>query len=452
MKIGFIAPALDLDRERRGERIFLLPPLTFPVLGALTPEHYKIDIIEERVQPIPYDRDYDLVGITFVTAFSKRAYLIADKFRANGSTVVLGGPHVSVRPKEALQYADTIVIGEAEDVWINLLNDFENGRLKKVYRAKDLIDMKRFPRPRLDLIPKEFTFKNATLASKGCPFRCNFCAINALNKYHQRLRPISDVVRDIENMTGTGLNKKLLIFWDDNFGGNIPYTKELLKAITPLKKKWAAAASINIAQDDETLHLLEKSGCLALFIGMESINSASLKESQKFHNHAEKYKELIKKLHDHGIALTGAFVFGFDHDDSSVFERTLEMTSKIDLDCMTPAILTPLPGTPLYRKMQIDGRIFDNDWEHYDYFHVVYKPKLMNPEELYEGFLKFNQSFFSYKSIFFRLNHSQTQLLLAIIANLGYHNFYKRMVKEYKQGFRKIEHDLSVENNVSVGW
>ncbi|NOX87800.1 MAG: radical SAM protein [Calditrichaeota bacterium] len=446
MKIGFIAPALDLDRERRGERIFLLPPLTFPVLGALTPEEYDIEIIEERVQPIPFNRDYDLVGITYVTAFSNHAYEIADKFRAKGSTVVMGGPHASVRPKEALQHADSVVVGEAEDVWKILLNDFQNGRLQKLYRAPCLFNMERFPRPRLDLIPRQFTFKNSTLASKGCPFHCNFCFVNAFNKYRQRFRPIKDVVEDIQNMEGGALDKKLFIFWDDNFVGNPRYTKELLRAITPLGKKWATAASVNIANDDEMLKLLEKSGCTALFIGMESINSTSLKESDKFHNHVEKYKEMIKKLHDHGIGLTGAFVFGFDHDDPSVFNRTLEMAIKIDLDCMTPAILTPLPGTPLYRRMLMNGRIFDHNWEHYDYFHVVFKPRLMTPEELYEGFLEFNKNFFSYKSIFTRLGHSQTKLLLSVLANLGYHSFYKRMLNEYRQGLRKIEYDFNEAN------
>ncbi|NOY76709.1 MAG: radical SAM protein, partial [Calditrichaeota bacterium] len=440
MKIGFIAPALDLDRESKGERIFLLPPLTFPVLGALTPDRHEIEIIEERVQPIPYDRNYDLVGITFVTAFSKHAYEIADKFRAKGSTVVLGGPHASVRPREALHHADAVVMGEAEEVWENLLADFENGRLKKFYRAPHLFNMEKFPRPRLDLIPGEFTFKNSTLASKGCPFRCNFCFINAFNKYRQRFRPVENVVQDVENMKGNLINRKLFVFWDDNFGGNPRYTKELLKALIPFGKKWAAAASANIANDDEMLTLLEKSGCKALFIGMESINSASLKESHKFHNQVSRYREMIQKLHDHGIGLTGAFVFGFDHDDPSVFDRTLEMAIKIDLDCMTPAILTPLPGTPLYRNMMMENRIFDRNWEHYDYFHVVYKPKLMSPEELYEGFLQFNQNFFSTQSIFTRLAHSRTQLVLAILANLGYHNFYKRMVREYEQGMRKVEY------------
>lgn len=439
MKIGFIAPALDLNREGEGERVFLLPPLTFPVLGALTPDHHEIEVIEERVRPIPYDRDYDLVGITFVTPFSKRAYEIADRFRSAGSTVVFGGPHASVRPEEALRHADSIVIGEAEEVWKNLLTDFENGRLKKRYGTGHLLDMARFPRPRLDLIPGEFTFRNSTLASKGCRFHCNFCFTAAFNRYQHRCRPIEDVIGDIEDMGGTGFGRNLFNFWDDNLIGNPGYTKKLLKAMIGLDKKWGAAVSSNITNDDEMLKLLERSGCIAVFIGMESINSKSLRESSKYHNRVSKYGEMIRKLHDHGIGITGAFVFGFDHDDSSVFDRTLEVVKRIDLDCMTPAILTPLPGTPLHDRMNHEGRIFDHDWEHYDYFHVVFRPKLMTPQDLYEGFLAFNQNFFSMKSIFTRLAHSRTQLLLAMLSNLGYHSFYKRMIKEYARGSRGME-------------
>lgn len=439
MKIGFIAPALDLDQEKKGERIFLLPPLTFPVLAALTPEDFEIEIIEERLRPIRYDSDFDLVGLTFVTAFAPRAYSIADKFRHKGVKVIVGGPHVSIFPEEALQHADAVVVGEAEEVWGQLLQDFQQGCLQKIYKASGLFDLKNFPSPRLEMMPKEFIFKNSTLASKGCPFRCNFCFTNSINQYQQRFRPIADVVQDIEAMDGNWLNRKYFVFWDDNLVGDPRYAKELFKAIAPLNRKWAAAASVNIANDEEMLQLLEKSGCAALFIGMESINSASLKESNKYHNHTEKYREMIKKLHDHGIGITGAFVFGFDHDDLSVFERTLEFAIKIELDCMTPAILTPLPGTPLYLQMDREKRIFDRNWSHYDYYHVIFEPKQMKPEKLYEGFLKFNHDFFSYHSILKRISHSRNQLILATLANLGYQSFYKRMFREYELGVRGIE-------------
>ncbi|MCU0643958.1 MAG: B12-binding domain-containing radical SAM protein [bacterium] len=383
MKIGFIAPALDLDREKQGERIFLLPPLTFPVLAALTPDDIEVEIIEERLQPIPYTADYDLVGLTFVTAFAPYAYSIADKFRELGIKVVMGGPHASVFPGEALQHADAVVVGEAEEIWQPLLRDFQQGRMNKIYQASGLVDLKNFPQPRLDLAPKEFAFRNSTLASKGCPFRCNFCFTSFINQYQQRFRHIDDVFRDIEAMDGNWLDRKHFVFWDDNLFGNPRYAKELLRAITPLNKRWAAAASVNIATDPETVRLLEQAGCAALFIGLESINSASLQESQKYHNHVSNYHDMVKRLHDHGIGITGAFVFGFDQDDRSVFDRTLEFAIKIDLDCMTPAILTPLPGTPFYHRIKQEGRIFDHDWSHYDYYHVVFEPKQMTAEELY---------------------------------------------------------------------
>jgi radical SAM superfamily enzyme YgiQ (UPF0313 family) len=445
LKIGFIAPALDLDREKKGERIFLLPPLTFPVLAALTPEGFEIEIIEERLKPIPYHADYDLVGLTSVTAFAPHAYAVADRFRQMGVSVVLGGPHVSVLPAEALQHADSVVLGEAEEIWGQLLKDFQDGHMQQIYQAPGLADLKNFPRPRLDLIPEEFTFKNSTLASKGCPFSCNFCFTNLANQYHQRFRPIGDVVRDIEAMKGSWLDRKLFVFWDDNFVGDPRYTKELCRAIIPLNKKWGTAASVNVGRDEELLTLLERAGCIALFIGMESINASSLRHSNKHQNDVRQYREMIQRLHDHGISVTGAFVFGFDQDDISVFDRTLEFMIHINLDCTTPAILTPLPGTSLYARLEQDGRIVDRNWEHYDYFHVVFEPKQIGREDLYEGFLRFARDFFSYRSIWTRLCRSHTQLLLAILANLGYHRFYRRMLQEYELGLRKVDDVFSNE-------
>ena len=436
MKIGFIAPALDLDRERQGERIFLLPPLTFPVLAAVTPPEYEIEVVEERVRPVDFNTHYDIVGLTYVTAFAPRAYEIADRFRQKGTVVVMGGPHATVCPDEALQHADMVVAGEAEELWPKLLNDFKNGQHQKIYRSSELFNLAKFPRPRLEVIPREFTFRSSTLASRGCPHHCNFCFTNWVNRYQQRFRPIPEVIRDIEAMEKKGLLGKYFVFWDDNLVGNKSYAKALFQAITPFRKKWAAAVSVNIASDPELLRLAARSGCRALFIGMESINSASLQAANKTQNHTGKYREMLKKLHDHDIGVTGAFVFGFDQDDESVFERTLEFCQKIELDCMTPAILTPLPGTPLYLEMQQDGRIIDHDWSHYDYFHVVYQPGKMSSEKLYQGFLEFNQDFFSFSGIFNRLRHSRTQLLLAIAANLGYQRFYQRMMSEYQTGLR----------------
>jgi phosphatidylserine/phosphatidylglycerophosphate/cardiolipin synthase-like enzyme/radical SAM superfamily enzyme YgiQ (UPF0313 family) len=436
LKIGFIAPALDLDREQKGERIFLLPPLTFPVLAALTPNDIEIEIVEERLRSVNYNSRYDLVGLTFVTAFAPRAYQIGDEFRQRGTTVVMGGPHASVQPNEALLHADAVVIGEAEETWPLLLQDFRKGKLKRIYKSNQFFNIENFPRPRLDILPRQFTFRNATLTSKGCPHQCNFCFTNWINGYRQRFRPISEVVKDLETMEGNSFQRKHFVFWDDNLVGNKSYTKALFRAITPLRKKWAAATSVNIASDPELLALAAKSGCTALFIGMESVNSESLKASHKYHNHVYNYREMIKRLHDSGIGITGAFVFGFDQDDQTIFDRTFEFCQKIELDCMTPAILTPLPGTPLYQSMEKEGRIFDRDWAHYDYFHVVFAPRKMTPQQLYQGFLEFNQHFFSFSSIFKRLSHSRTQLILAILANLGYHRFYHRMYQEFRSGTR----------------
>jgi radical SAM superfamily enzyme YgiQ (UPF0313 family) len=431
MKIAFIAPAWDLVRQKPGARVFLLAPLTFPVLSALTPEDIEIEIIDERLRPIPFNDHYDLVGLTFVTCFAPRAYSIADAFREKGVTLVLGGPHVTVRPDEALQHADAVVVGEAETIWGQLISDFRRGQLKRLYQAPELIDMKKFPPPRLDVMPKEFEVRNATLASKGCPNRCRFCFVNKMNDYRQRFRPVANVVADIERMEEhPGLAGKYLVFWDDNISGDLRYLKELCRAIAPFGKKWLAAAATNVADDDEVLRLMERSGCAGLFIGLESINSASLKNVHKHHNRIGKYREMMAKLHDHGIGVTGAFMFGFDQDDRTVFERTLEFVLGIDLDCMTPGIFTPLPGTPVYEDIEGEGRIIDRDWAHYDYHHVVFEPRLMSRDELEVGFIKMMNAFFSFGSIFKRLSRSRTRLLMAVLLNLGYHKFYRRLLDE----------------------
>src|SRR4030042_1555048 len=169
LKIGFIPPALDLDREQHGERIFLLPPLTFPVLAAVTPPEHEIEVVEERLRPINFDTHYDLVGLTYVTAFAPRAYEIADRFCEKGTMVVMGGPHATVRPREALQHADMVVAGEAEELWPQLLHDLKNGQHQKIYRSKELFNLAKFPHPQLEIIPREFTFRSSTLASRGCP-------------------------------------------------------------------------------------------------------------------------------------------------------------------------------------------------------------------------------------------------------------------------------------------
>jgi radical SAM superfamily enzyme YgiQ (UPF0313 family) len=431
MKIAFIAPAWDLVRDKPGARIFLLAPLTFPVLAALTPEDIEIEIIEERLRPIPFDAPYDLVGLTFVTSFAPRAYQIADTFREKGVTVVLGGPHATVCPEEALQHADAVVVGEAERTWRQLISDFRRGKLNRVYQVPNLIDMKDFPRPRLDVVPEEFNIRNVTLASKGCPNRCRFCFVNKVNNYRQRFRPVAEVVSDIERMEDhPGLAGKYIVFWDDNISGDLCYLKELCRAIAPFGRKWLAAAAANVAEDDEVVRLMERSGCAGLFIGLESVNSASLQNVHKYHNQVGKFREMMAKLHDHGIGVTGAFVFGFDQDDRTVFDRTLEFVLNIDLDCMTPAIFTPLPGTPVYEDMEREGRIVDRNWAHYDYHHVVFEPRLMSRDELQVGFINMMNSFFSFRSIFKRLSRSRTQLLMAVLLNVGYHKFYRRMLDE----------------------
>jgi radical SAM superfamily enzyme YgiQ (UPF0313 family) len=231
-------------------------------------------------------------------------------------------------------------------------------------------------------------------------------------------------------------SRRFLVFWDDNISGNPAYLKNLCRLLIPLQVKWAGAASTAVANDAELLTLLELSGCIGLFIGIESCNQASLRNAGKHHNQVEKMKTMVKRLHDHGVSLTGAMVFGFDEDDPGIFDRSIEFALDIDLDLMTPAILTPLPGTRLYNRMELEGRLLTRDWSKYDYFHVVFQPGQMEPAELYEGFLRMNRQFFALRSVFSRLARSRLNLAITFAANIGYRRFYNRMQAEYQTGLR----------------
>jgi len=416
MKIELVQP-LHADYGALGKResfVFKPAQLTMPYLAALIPDDIEVSISDEMIGPLNLENDSDLVGITFVTPFAHRAYELADIYRSQGKTVVFGGPHASLIPEEAKKYSDAVVIGEAEDTWPQLIEDFKKKNLKPFYKS-GAPDLKSIPFARRDLLKrKHYVVPDVIQASRGCPFRCDFCALGIVYGYGHRLRPVEEVMREIETFEGD-----TFIFWDDNIVGTPSYAKELFRRLIPYKKKWLGQGSITITRDEELLELASRSGCISLFVGIESVSQSSLETVNKGFNRVGSLREDIKKMHDAGIAVFAGMIFGFDTDDKGTFERTVEVAVKTAIDGISFSILTPYPGTPLFKKLQAEGRMLHYDWSRYNSEHVVFVPKMMSPEELQEGHNWANRHFYSISSIIKRLAKSRTQLGLTVKLNMA---------------------------------
>jgi radical SAM superfamily enzyme YgiQ (UPF0313 family) len=280
-----------------------------------------------------------------------------------------------------------------------------------------LPDLKKMPAPRWDLIKGRTYGKGVTIATRGCPFACDYCTIPQMYQRRMRYRPVGDVVDEIWRMPS-----RALIFWDDNIGANRGYAKELFAAIAPLKRWWTSQCTADVAFDDEFLSLAARSGCKALFLGLETISQASLNVANKRHNHAAEYREVIRRFHAHGIAVQAGVVFGFDHDDRSIFRTTVEFYRSAGLDSATVSVLIPFPNTPLFKRLDADGRILTRDWSKYNgKKDVVFQPALMSPHELLMGMEWAGRQFYSLPSIVERMARSRTGLWWNIVRNLGYH-------------------------------
>jgi len=350
------------------------------ILAGLTPPNIDIEIIDERYQSINFDEPVDLVGITALTSLAPRAYQIADELMKRKVKVVIGGVHPSFLPDEAIQHADAVVIGEAEIVWRQLLEDYASGSLKRFYHSEPP-SLDKVPFPRWELIPNRNRYVNLIQCMRGCPNNCDFCSVPKFSGRKIRTRPIQQVIEEIKN-----LPKGFIAFIDDNIFGRPSYAKELFHALIPLKIKWAGEASLNFIKGfPELLKLAAKSGCRVFLIGMESISQKALDGVNKGFNRVKEFGKVVRMLHNLGISVVPSFIFGFDEDDPGVFERTLKFLNEIKVDAASFSILTPLPGTPLYYRLKSAGRIFEQDWSKFDGAHATFKPLKMSPSELEKG-------------------------------------------------------------------
>jgi len=390
-KLLLINPADSAKLNASAVHAFTLPPPSLAYLAGLTPADWDVRLIDENVEHLTFE-DADLVGITAMTSSAPRAYEISEQYRQKGTKTVMGGVHASMLPDEAVQYVDSVVIGEAESVWQTLLRDFENNELKQLYRG-ERISLEKLVWPRNDIYSDRYRFKASVQTARGCPMDCEFCSVSAFHGRMYRQRPTEEVLDEIE-----ALDCEKFFFSDDNFLGYSKAAEErairLFQGMKErgLNKRWVSQVGIDFTNNLEVLKWAQIAGCYAVLIGFESINDESLEGMHKVRNlkiGVRNYKEVIKRIHDHGIRIDGAFVFGNDGDRKDVFERTTKFILDTKIDAAQLTILTPLPGTRLYERLRSEGRLLrtncPHDWKHYDLFEAVFRPKHMSPDELEEG-------------------------------------------------------------------
>jgi radical SAM superfamily enzyme YgiQ (UPF0313 family) len=431
MKIALLSPKGPLYRNRGGifKKSLRYQPLTLTTLAALAPPELATEfaLYDEGIADVPLDLDADLVGITVITGSSPRGYELARHYRARGIPVVLGGPHVTLLPDEAMQHADAICVGYAEETWPRLLRDFAAGRMRSRYEQGHDFTLTNLPFPRRELLDgRHFLTQAVFEATRACAHDCEFCVVPTAWGRRQFQKPVGHVVEDIKRV-----GKRRIIFIDLNLISDRAYAAELFTALVPLNVRWFGLATSLIGRDGELMQLMARSGCGGLLIGLESICEASLGDVRKRFNDPSLYHKLISDLHALGISIQGCFVFGHDHDTPDVFERTVQFAIDAAIDLPRFAILTPFPGTPLHRRLDHDGRILTKNWELYDGQHVVFQPKQMTPQELQAGHERAWRSVYSYRSIFRRLAAARTQLPIAVMANLGYRYYAHHLETHY---------------------
>ncbi len=414
---------------------FRMPAFGLLKLASLTPASWQVTIVDEKVEKLDLEAKPDLVGITAMTATATRAYEIADHFRSRGVPVVMGGMHVSSIPDEALQHCDSVVIGEAEGLWPTLLADLERGELKRVYRHEEPPSLTGLPFPNWDLYrDKHYLPVHFVETTRGCPWDCEFCAVTTAFGGKYRSRPSEDVLGELRNrkpFEGRFQLPNCVFFIDDNIISNRRYATELLARVADLNIHWFSHASVNIASDPEILKLCKRSGCEALLIGFETLSSETMSSIGHKPNRPANYYDIVNRIHEAGIGIDAAFVFGFDTDEEGVFDRTLEFIHRAKIEIPYYSILTPYPGTRLYQRMLDEGRLLTRDWSLYDTSHVVFRPRRLSPEQLLDGYLGILKESFTWSSIVRRLWGTTAWKQFFYGMNFGYRQSVKSLLREF---------------------
>ena len=405
MKLTLILPCVGRYKGMKYLRAWQMEPLSIAQIAALTPKYVAISFYDDRMEAIPYDEPTDIVGISIETYTAKRAYQIASEYRKRGITVVMGGFHATLCPDEVADYADAIVVGQAETVWESLLNDFQKGELKRRYEATP--DFKA-----IQVIPNRSIYKGKNYlkitlleAGRGCCFRCEFCSIQKFFEGKHHYRDIDVVIREIEMLK---TRKQLYFFVDDNITANHEHAKQLFRALIPMKIKWVGQADITITHDEELLKLMVDSGCQGILIGFESLNSDNLKVMNKGFNQSKiSQQEAIRKIHKAGIIIYATFLHGYDADKIEDYQKIINFCITNKLFMVGFNHVTPFPGTGLYERLKNENRLNYSSWwldDTYTYGTIPYKTYL--PSEIIEKNCHDNRSkFYSFGSILKRMRN-----------------------------------------------
>jgi radical SAM superfamily enzyme YgiQ (UPF0313 family) len=426
------------------DTLYPFPILGLTLLAAHFPETYEVKIINEVVEEVDFNAEVDFVGITGLTCVIKRAYTIADRFRERGVKVVLGGIHPSLLPEEAKEHADSVFIGEAEGMFGGLLRDFEAGELKPYYRNRAWPDLKELPPPRRDLLSKRYRpYFKVIETTRGCPNRCEFCSVPIINGKRYRLRPLEEIDRELSMI----IRKKgeYLMVADDNVTAREDYAVGLFDLFKHYGVKWMGFTTIKIALNEPLLNKARGSGCISLFIGFESLLQENLDGVSKRFVDANEVSNWIQTIQGHQIGIQGAFIFGFDEDDPAIFKKTVDFVQRNNIELPTFSVLTPFPGTPLQKRLEEEGRIFDRDWSHYDMSHVVFRPNKMTVRELQDGYLWAQKYICAPRSILKRLLcGSRNHFLHFLMSNFILRGAQMEVIRRIK------EKELPYENSTHL--
>ncbi|HEU4404873.1 MAG TPA: radical SAM protein [Polyangiaceae bacterium] len=428
-----------------------IKPLWVATLAAHTPDDVELTFRDDGLDPIDLEREHDcpaLVGISVNSKTASRAYAIADAYRARGVPVVLGGIHVTALPDEAQAHADAVVVGEAEWLWREVVEDARAGRLgargksllrRKVYAHEGWPDLANLPRPRRDLTRSlRYVPFDVVQTTRGCPFPCEFCSVSTYNGSRFRFRPVREVIDELERVS------QRVLFGDDNVMIHTKYSHELFEAMVPLKKHWVGQASLAALHRVENVEVMARSGCRALFIGFESVDDAAVSAAGKRQNRPRRYHDVVRQLAEHGIAVWGSFIFGLDEDRGASFERTVEFCVEAKLAMATFGLLTPYPGTKLYERLAAEGRLTHDRWwldADYDAKAPFFVPAHMSRDELREGWRRAWRTMYSYGSIARRYDpgrdHSWIQNIGYWPVNLMMHELTERKIVGGERAWRK---------------
>lgn len=427
MKILLIHSQHETQRYGTGmyKKNLRYAPLTMPTLAALVPKELNatVRVIDEMVEPVDFDYDADIVGVTAISSASTRAYEIARRFKDKGSTVVLGGIHASLMPEEAKKHVDVVVKGYADLTWPQLLRDYAKGELKSFYNQPGHTDVGDIVVPdRSHIKRSKYVANNTVEMSRGCNKRCDFCVTHRLNENYLT-KDLDRVIREIKALPG-----KMVTFLDPNVIGNISYAKRFFTELRKLRKWWVGCVSIDVYKQTELLDLMVKSGAKGFLIGFESLNQEALNSVNKGFSQVDIYQEAIEHFHSRGILVQGSFVFGFDTDEPEIFDRTVDFVIKTKIDLPQFTIYTPFPGTPAFDRYESQGRLLTRDWSLYNGHNVVFQPANMTPEELRDGVRHVWNRVYSIPSILKRLwGKPFLPKPVALLSNLNFRRFMKRV-------------------------